>query len=322
MTPQSYKSHKWLNFFHSVLILTGMGLILCLLGWLMAGKPGIFWSLFIGLMVVIITSRISPTAVLRMQNARFLHRSQAPRIHQVISELSRKAGLSSRPALFYIPGRAVNAFSMGQKEKAVIAMTDGMLRSLNFREIVGVLAHEISHIRNNDIWIMNLADAAGRVTSMLALTGQLLLLLNLPLLLMDEYHISWWIIAVLIFAPTVSAVMQLALSRTREFDADMDAAMLTVDPLGLAQALAKLEYSSGTWLDRILWTGKKSGLPTLLRTHPRTEDRIRRLIRLAEDIKEQPVTGPDRSFAVLPADLHPLRTGPVKRLLSRWFQVF
>ncbi len=318
MNSRKYKSRKWLNFIHSFLILAGMALILCVLGWLVAGKAGIFWSLFIGLIVMIITSGIPPQAVLNMHNARRLGFDQTPKLYQIINQLSKRAGLSFSPKLFYIPSRGINAFSVGQRENAAIALTDGMLRSLNYREILGVLAHEISHIRNNDIWIMNLAEAAGKVTSLLSLTGQLLLLINLPLILMEEYHISWWIIAVLIFAPTLSTVMQLALSRTREFEADMDAAMLTNDPVGLAQALHKLENPPVSWLDKVVGRKRKSRVPSILLTHPRTEDRIERLIQMARDTEDQDY---DHSFPVLPEDFVSvrLRMRPLKRLLRKWF---
>ncbi|WP_291321856.1 zinc metalloprotease HtpX [Desulfonatronospira sp.] len=318
MNIKTYTSHKWINLLHSVLILSGMAVILCLLGWLIAGRPGIVWTLIIGTAVVTITSRISPKAVLRMHNARLLHYSHAPELHTMVKELSARAGLSLQPALFYIPSPAINAFSVGRKQNAAIALTDGMLRSLSYREILGVMAHEISHIRNNDIWIMNLAEAANKVTSLLSLTGQLLLLLNLPLILMEDYHISWWIIILLISAPTLSTIMQLSLSRTREFDADMDAAMLTNDPMGLARALAKLEYVTRSWLDRLVWPGKKSSLPSFLLTHPRTEDRIQRLISLAGDINEKPCDM-HHSCVKLATNLTPAGPSSLRRLLGRWF---
>ncbi|WP_291318985.1 zinc metalloprotease HtpX [Desulfonatronospira sp.] len=319
MNIKTYISRKWINMLHSVLILSGMAVILCLLGWLIAGRPGIVWAFIIGTAVVIITSRISPQAVLRMHNARLLDYRHAPKLHSMVSELSTRAGLSFQPVLFYIPSPGINAFSVGQKKNAAVALTDGMLRSLSYREILGVMAHEISHIRNNDIWIMNLAEAASRVTGLLSLTGQFLLLLNLPLILTQDYHISWWIIILLIFAPTLSTIMQLSLSRTREFDADMDAAMLTNDPMGLARALAKLEYTTRSWLDRFIRPGQKSGLPSFLLTHPRTEDRIQRLISLAGDINEQTWPAPDHSYMDLKTARLPAGAGPLRRLLEKWF---
>jgi len=99
---------------------------------------------------------------------------------------------------------------------------------------------------------MNLADTLTRVTANLSFLGQIILFINLPLILMTGEGVSWLAILLLVFAPTLSALLQLALSRTREFDADLGAAELTGDPEGLASALAKLEAHQRGWLRRIL----------------------------------------------------------------------
>ncbi len=313
MTYPRYTGRKWLNFFQSLLIIIAMSGILALLGWLVAGKTGIVWAFATGAAVFVVSAGLSPwSMILRMYNARFLRPEQAPALYQTLSLISRKAGLSRNPVLFYIPSSAVNAFSMGHKKKPIIAVTDGLLRTLNLRELGAVLAHEISHIRNNDIKIMNIADVVSRLTALLALSGQLLLFINLPLIITQGYHISWWIIAVLILAPTISTIMQLALSRTRELDADIDAAMLTNDPMGLAQALAKLEYRSPGWLTGIFRPGKKTDLPSILRTHPKTKDRIDRLISLTKDIKGQEHDSPESGHLVLPSSIPVIRPKPPK----------
>jgi heat shock protein HtpX len=317
MIVRNYMGRKWLNFFQSLLIITAMSGLLALLGWLIAGKSGVVWAFVTGAAALIVSAGLSPwSMVLRMYNARFLRPEQAPALYQTLDLISRRAGLNRNPDLFYIPSHAVNAFSMGNKKRPIITVTDGLLRTLNLRELGAVLAHEISHIRNNDIKIMNMADVVSRMTALLALSGQILLFINLPLIITEGYYISWWIIAVLILAPTISTIMQLALSRTREFDADIDAAMITNDPMGLAQALAKLEYKTPGWLMGILRPGKKTDLPSILRTHPRTKDRIERLISLAEDIKGQEHDHTEPEYLVLPVStiqaLRPRR--------SRWFQ--
>ncbi len=284
MNPRTYINRKWLNFLQTMMIIAAMSGILALLGWLIAGKTGVVWAFTTAAAVFTVSSYFSSWAmIMRMYNARLLGPEQAPLIYQNMNIISRRAGLSTNPALFYIPSPAVNAFSMGNRKKPIIAVTDGLLRSLNLREIRAVLAHEISHIRNNDIKIMNIADIVSRMTALLALGGQILFFINLPLIFMEGYHISWWIIITLILAPTISTIMQLALSRTREFDADSDAAMFTSDPEGLARALAKLEYTSPDWLMGIFRPGKKTDLPSILRTHPRSKDRIDRLMRMAQD---------------------------------------
>jgi heat shock protein HtpX len=171
----------------------------------------------------------------------------------------------------------LNAFAVGRREDAVIAVTDGMLRVLNLRELTGVLAHEISHIRNRDLWLMGIADLAGRLTRLMTLLGLALLLVNLPLWLGGVASVPWLLIPLLVFAPQITVLLQLALSRAREFDADLDAAGLTGDPDGLASALAKLErYQHGVW-EQILLPGQRLPEPSVLRTHPPTAERIARL---------------------------------------------
>ena len=109
------------------------------------------------------------------------------------------------------------------------------------REIIGVVGHEMSHIRNNDLSVMTLADTMTRFVQMLSYAALVLVGLNLIGLLGDEPPFSWWAILLLYLAPAITSVLQLALSRTREFDADLEGAMLTGDPLGLASALRRLD---------------------------------------------------------------------------------
>jgi heat shock protein HtpX len=184
------------------------------------------------------------------------------------------------PRLYYIQTSIPNAFTIGTKSKAIITITAGLLEGLEFREILGVLAHEISHIQNNDIWIMNLSDIISRLTSIFSLTGQFLLLLNLPIIMITTYQIPWLPIVILIFAPIINMLLQLALSKTREFDADLGAAILTGDPEGLATALVKMEKYQSNFLSRIFFPGYKEPYPSLLRTHPETAERVKRLMSL------------------------------------------
>ena len=145
---------------------------------------------------------------------------------------------------------------------------------------MGVLAHEISHIRNDDLWIMGLADAVSRLTRMLSWMGQLLLLLSLPMLIPGGDTFPWLLVLPLTGAPILSFLLRLALSRTREYDADLGAATLTENPRGLANALAKMERLRGSWLERLLLSERRLPEPSVLRTHPDTADRIRRLLEL------------------------------------------
>ena len=179
----------------------------------------------------------------------------------------------------------INAFATGTRKNALIGITDGILRALNRSEIAALLAHEISHIKNNDVRVMRIADMISRVTHFLSAIGQLLLLINLPLVFSGQGNISWLAIAILIFAPNIAALMQLGLSRAREYDADLGAAELTQNPRALASALQKIERLHAGFVQRIILPGRKIPEPSLLRTHPHTSDRIERLMRIEEELK-------------------------------------
>jgi heat shock protein HtpX len=127
---------------------------------------------------------------------------------------------------------------------------------------------------------MGLADLMSRLTNVLSLCGQLLLFVNLPSMLAGGIHVSGWAILLLIFAPQLTVLAQLGLSRTRKYHADLNAALLTGDPQGLASALAKIERRQHRLLDLVL-PGWGLPEPSWLRTHPPTEERIRRLLALA-----------------------------------------
>jgi heat shock protein HtpX len=218
--------------------------------------------------------------VLRLYGAQPLRADEAPLLHDALVQLARRAELPALPALYWIPSRMVNAFTVGSRRAPTIALSDGMLRTLNLREMVAVLAHEISHIRNNDIRVMALADMISRMTSLLSLFGQFLVLVNLPLLIWTEQQINWLAIALLVFAPHLALMAQLGLSRTREFNADLNAARLTGDPQGMAQALLKIEQLHQSLFENLVLPGWRVPEPSWLRTHPRTEERVQRLMQL------------------------------------------
>ncbi len=196
-------------------------------------------------------------------------------------ELAARGRAAYRAGTALRAQRVVNAFATGSKHHAAIALTDGLLRSLTPRELTGVLGHEIAHIANEDLRVMGLADSISRLTHLLALLGQLAIVLSLPTLLLGVTEVrlarvastcrsrhSWPLLA------------QLGLSRVREFDADRLAAELTGDPHGLASALAKIERVSRSWRAWLLPDGGNPE-PSWLRTHPATAERIERLLELA-----------------------------------------
>ena len=315
MNPDRVTVHKLNNLVQSIMLLVGMATLLALLGWLLAGVKGVIWAAIIGVVFLLVSPRASPRLVFRLSGARRLSVAEAPGLYALIKALALRAGLPTVPQLYYMPTQAMNAFTVGNRQQAMIAVTDGLLRGLTRRELTGVLAHEVSHADNNDIWVMTLADTVNRLTSLFSLFGQFLFFINLPLVLLGKSGFSWWAILLLIFAPTLSILLQLALSRTREFDADLGAAELTHDPVGLASALKKLHnYHSGS-LRRVLIPGRPMPDSSMLRSHPKSEERIRRLISLAEHEPRKTGSFPpiDEDLVVFPPRLS---FGP---RLPQWF---
>ena len=315
----TWRHHAWLNRLQSAALLLFLCGFLGLLGWLMWGGPGVLMMLSVGLSGVLMNPTFSPRWVMRLYGASRLDASAAPALVGIVHQLSQRAALPAPPQLYYVPSRVLNAFAVGSPGQSAIALTDGMLRRLEMREIIGVLAHEMSHIRNNDLWVMGLADMFSRATSLLSLLGQLLLLFSLPLALFSMVSIDWAVILLLIFAPTLSSLAQLALSRTREYDADLNAVRLTGDPDGLASALAKIERIQGGWLERILLPGRRVPEPSLLRTHPDTGERIARLLALKpthrDGIRSMPWDGLSQTRDPFG---HPVRRAPRWHVTGLW----
>ncbi len=277
--------HAWLNRLQSTFLLIIMAAFFATLGWLLWGRDGVVTLLSMGLVSAIMNVLISPRLVMSLYGARPISPQQMPALHEAVAWLSERAEIRRPPKLYYIHSEILNAFAVGRPADSAIAITDGLLNALTFDELTAVLAHEISHIRNNDLWIMGLADMFSRTTSLLSLIGQLLLWFNLPLLLMGPVTINWAAILLLIFAPNLSALAQLSLSRTREYHADLNAVLLVGDADALASALIKIERYQGSWMERFFMPGYKVPAPSVLRTHPPTEDRVRRIMALKADLQ-------------------------------------
>jgi heat shock protein HtpX len=270
------------NALHTILLLGGMVVILTVCGWAIWGPAALVWvPLTVGV-ALWLAPEVAPDWVMRIYGAQALRPADFPDGYALLAELARRAGLPAVPRLHLIRSPLLNAFAVGRREAAAIAVTAGLLRSLTARELAGVLAHEIAHIKNGDLRIMGLADLAARLTSLMSWLGQLLLLLNLPLILAGAAPVPWLVVIVLILAPTFIALLQLALSRSREYQADLEGAALTRDPAGIAAALRKLDRRQGHYWEEILLPGRRIPEPSLLRTHPPTEERIRRLLALYE----------------------------------------
>ena len=263
----------------TLLVITLAGL-LGLLAWIVGGGQLAVFALGMVVVLYLANPAASPRLVMMLYPGRVLHPDEAPRQYAILAELARRAGLPRVPRLYYVPSSVMNAFATGRRDDAMVALSDGLLRRLDLREQAGVLAHEVSHVANGDLAVMAFADLVSRITGSFGLFGQILLLLSLPAALVTDVGVPWLALAILLAAPTLSALVQLALSRNREYEADLSAAELTGDPAGLASALEKLERYQGRFWEQILMPGRRVPDPSLLRTHPETADRIERLLAL------------------------------------------
>lgn len=283
MNKYELEERKLTNILHSILLILAMVLITGVIGWTLAGSDGVMWSVLIGGALFIFTPHISPHIIQKIHGARALSIHEAPELYRVLKKIVLKAELPKMPVLYYLPCRTDTAFATGTGDNAAITLSEGMLRGLNMRELAGVLAHEVSHIRNGDLWIMNFANIINRTTALLANVGQILLLLSVPMIILGYMEVNLLPVMILALAPMLTTMLYLALSRTREFDADLDTAYLTNDPDGLAMALSKIDTRRRGLFHRIFMADRGVRSSSLLSTHPPTEERIERLMSLREN---------------------------------------
>ncbi|HDP80686.1 MAG TPA: peptidase M48 [Spirochaetes bacterium] len=298
------------NALQSMALILFMAAILASVGYLIAGLTGVLWALGAGAVFMAFGNRVPPKLALRMYNARRLEVHDSPELHELTAEIARHAGLPRVPDLYYIPSRVMNAFTVGSRDNAAIAFTDGILRNLEWDETAAIIAHEISHVRRNDLWIMGLADTLSRFTGVLSNVGIIMLLFYLPFMMVSGGFVPFPVILILLFAPTLSVLLQLALSRTREFDADLGAVKLTCDPGALARALKRIEEYPVKLGDVLVTPGRKVPAPSMLRTHPHTEKRLEKLAAMA-------VEGERPSFCAAAERLFPDHYAMVTRK-PRW----
>ncbi len=278
MNREEWIKHKLLAGGQTAILVSALAGLMAGLGWILAGPA--MAVLVLGMVVgaYFLIPGLSPGWVLRMYQCQPLDRYQVPEVHTLVYRLAKRAELPVMPEIYYQPSAQINAFVVGTPDNSAIALSDGLLRNLNSRELAGVLGHEISHLVHGDLKVQSFAELTSRVTGMLSIIGQVLLILNLPFILANQILISWVVIGLLIGAPYISQLLTVTLSRTREYDADLGSAQLTGDPEGLASALDKIDRFQYGFIRRLLFQGYQVTEPALMKTHPPTRERVRRLL--------------------------------------------
>jgi heat shock protein HtpX len=290
------RSHDIRNFLHTALLILLAAVLMGAIAYSVLGLMGLIGAVAFGLFAMLSVGRVSPQMVLKLYKARPLEPHEMPEVHEIVRELAAKAELPTIPRVYYVPTKMMNAFAVGNKHDSAIALTDGLIRTMSLRQLAGILAHETAHIMNGDLRVMGMADVLNRITSFMSTIG----LIGVPLIFGTGMNVTLLGPILLIFAPTIGGLLQLGLSRAREFDADLDGATLTGDPEGLASALKVLEEKQKIAWEGLVLPGSRLPQPSVLRTHPKTEDRIARLLSLRIDEREQitirPNTNPSPSI--------------------------
>ncbi|MFZ4498477.1 MAG: zinc metalloprotease HtpX [Burkholderiales bacterium] len=273
------------NWLKTGLLMAGIVALFGAVGLVLGGAQGMLLALLIGGAMNVFAYWNSDKIVLKMYDAREIDARSEPRFYRMVEELAQRAQLPM-PRVYIIDEAQPNAFATGRDpEHAAVAATTGIMRILSERELRGVMAHELAHVKNRDTLISTLSATVAGAISMLA---------NFGMLFANNRegrggHPALAIL-VMIIAPIAAMLIQMAISRAREFGADAGGADISGDPEALASALQKLEaYARGTPMDvadehpetaqmMIVNPLSGGGIGGLFRTHPATEDRVARLM--------------------------------------------
>lgn len=279
------------NSIKTVLLLSTFTVMLVFIGSLAGGRNGAITAFIIALLMNFFSYWFSASIVLKMYNAQPVSEADNPILYNMVKSLAERANIPM-PQVCIIDNPTPNAFATGRNpQHSVVAVTTGIMRLLNNDELEGVLAHEISHITGRDILISTIAAT---------MAGAVMLLSRLALFTGgggdDENHgNAAFALIIAILAPIAAMIVQMAISRTREYEADANGAKLTGNPLALASALEKISYgvqrapmndaNPSTAHMFILNPLSSNKLKSIFSTHPDTEDRIERLRQMSGNMR-------------------------------------
>jgi heat shock protein HtpX len=275
------------NYLKTALLLGLMTGLILVCGQLLGGRTGLLLALGLAAVMNFGSYWFSDKIVLRMYRAQPVSDSEAPRLHAIVNGLIARGGLP-KPKLYVLPQKAPNAFATGRNPKhSAVAVTAGLLDLMNDEEVEGVVAHELAHIKNRDILISSIAATIAGAVAMLASFARWGAIFGGVGGRDDREGGLVGLIAMAVVAPIVAMIIQMAVSRSREYAADSIGAGMAGNPHGLARALEKLGHYSKRLPMRstpatshmfIVMPLSGRGLKSLFSTHPPIEERIRRLV--------------------------------------------
>jgi heat shock protein HtpX len=271
----------------TTLLLASLTALIVFIGGSLGGQSGMIIAFTFAVIMNFGAYWFSDKIVLKMYRARQVEPSQAPGLYQMVERLSQKSGLPT-PRVYVIPQDSPNAFATGRNpEHAVVAVTQGILRLMSDEELEGVLAHELGHVKNRDILISSIAATLAGAIMMLASMARWAAIFGGVNRDDDEGGGVFGLLFMMFLAPLAAGLIQMAISRTREYKADATAAEMTGSPYGLAHALEKLgkatrqipmEANPSTAHMFIVNPLSGRSMMKLFSTHPPLEERIRRLL--------------------------------------------
>jgi heat shock protein HtpX len=289
-TTRTFRPRFFANYARTALLMAGLVALLAIGGNAVGGANGMLLFGALGLAMNFAMYWFSDRIALMAHHAQEVSAAEAPGLHAIVRRLAARAGLPM-PRLYVIPSAAANAFATGRNPShAAVAVTDGIMQILDERELEAVLAHELSHVKNRDILIATIAAGVAGLVSSIGHVMQWGLMFTGAASRDEEGRSSGLAALAWIFiAPILALIIQMAISRSREFGADASGATLTGDPDALADALVRLEHGQArrpyehggpATAHLFIVNPLRGGLGRFLElfsTHPPIEERVRRL---------------------------------------------